>query len=374
MMNDKLDDTQKLNTNNGPSEKMTVPVSINDTQPIATRKPKRWRVVLFGILMVLLLGAAGGGLGYWRGIQDRLNQERQGLLTEAATQYQYGVQQMQAGNYQLARTHFEFVLQIYPDFPGLTESYTQVMVQLAESGQDQNEVMTTPTVDTRDAEALFNQAAQEVQSKQWTSAMNTLEALRNEDYTYRTLEVDGLYFIALRHFGIEKIVNEGDLEEGLYLLAILKQYAPLDHDSVNYSNWASLYLTGASYWEVDWVQVLNYFSQLYTAFPYMHDGTGWTAADRFMVASERYGDQLVEEGKHCDALDHYQNVLSISGIPDVQEKYDDAYLKCYPPTAVPLPTETPAPEITPTDETPTVEPTLEDPPEEPLEPPEDGTE
>ena len=373
-MSNKLDDTQKINTGKGSYAWRTMPASLSDTQPITTKKPRRWRVFLFGILLVLLLGAVGGGLGYWWGIQDRLRQERQGLLTEAATQYQYGVQQMQAGNYQLARTHFEYVLQIYPDFPGLTENYTQVMVKLAESGQDQNQVMTTPTVDTRSAEALFNQAVQEVQTKQWASAINTLEALRNEDYTYRTLEVDGLYFIALRHFGIEKIVNEGDLEVGLYLLAILEQYAPLEHDAVNYSNWASLYLTGASYWEVDWQQVLNYFSQLYTAFPYLHDGTGWTAADRFMVASERYGDQLVQEGKYCEALDHYQNVLSISGIPTVQEKYEEAYLKCYPPTAVPLPTETPAPENTPTGETPTVEPTQEETPEESPEPPGEGTE
>ena len=366
MAQENFNDTQQ----NKISGSSTQPVKVNDTQPVPVKekKPRRWRTAVLGILLVLLLGAAGGGLGYQRGIKDRLAKQNQQVLTDAATQFQYGVQQMVNGNYNLARTHFEYVFKIYPDFPGLTEKYTEVMVKLAESSMPTAQVMATPTRSNLNAEGLFNQATQEVQSMQWEAAMNTLEALRNEDTSYRTLDVDGLYYITLRFRAVDMIVKEGNLEEGLYLLSVVSRYAPLDHDAVNYSNWARLYLTGASYWEVDWEQVINYFSQLAPAFPNMHDGTGWTANDRFVKASEYYADQLAADGDHCNAIEYYQVAINVIPTEDLQDKYNFSYLKCYPPTAIPKPTEIPAQEITeiPTEVTPeiTAMPTNE-PPGEP---------
>ncbi len=357
-----LSDTQKNKVSGGPTQ----PVNVNETQaiPVKEKKPRRGRAVLFGILLVLLLGAVGGGLGYQRGINERLAQQNQQVLTEAATQFQYGVQQMVNGNYALARTHFEYVIKIYPSFPGLTEKYTEVMVKLAESSNPTIQPQATPTLTNLNAEGLFNQATQEVQAMQWEAAMSTLEALRNEDTAYRTLEVDGLYFTTLRHRAIDMIVKEGNLEEGLYLLSLVNRYAPLDHDAVNYSSWARLYLTGASYWDIDWEQVINYFSQLAAAFPNMHDGNGWTANDRLIKASEYYGDQLAAADEYCSAVNYYQIAVNANPTEDLQDKYNYSFLKCHPPTKVPKPTDTPGPEIT---EEPT-EPTTE-PPAEPTETP-----
>jgi len=338
MAQENFNDTKQNKTSGDPTQ----PVKVDDTQPIPVnvRKPRRWRTAILGILLVLLLGAAGGGLGYQRGIQDRLTKQKQQLLTEAALQFQYGVQQMANSNYNLARTHFEYVFKIYPDFPGLTDKYTEVMVKLAEASIPTAQPMATPTLSNLNAEGLFNQASQEVQTRQWEAAMNTLEALRNEDTTFRTLDVDGLYFITLRYRAVDMIVKEGNLEEGLYLLSLLNRYAPLDHDAVNYSNWARLYLTGASYWDVDWEQVVNYFSQLAAAFPYMHDGTGWTANDRLMKGSEFYGDQLEAAGEHCKAIDYYQTAINFNPTEELKDKYNSSYLKCHPPTAKPIPTGT----------------------------------
>ena len=338
MANEELEMTRKMDASGGKGAFGSEPETPQDhhkTQPIAVRKPKRWRMILIGIFSILLLGAAGGGLGYLNGIKDRVEKEKEEALTQAALQYQYGMQQLNSGNYELAKTHFEFVLTTYPEFPGITEKYTEVMVHLAETTGVVAMPQASPTPDTRQAEELFNAAVQQVQSQQWSEAMDTLEALRNADYTYRTVDVDGLYYTTLRHHGAQKLAAEGDLEEGLYLFAILGKYAPVDRDVVNYSSWARLYLTGASFWEVDWEQVVNYFGQLYAAFPNMHDGSGWTAADRYMTGSESYGDQLAEAGDPCGALAQYQNVLNISAIETVQNKYNEAFLKCYPPTPTP---------------------------------------
>lgn len=200
---------------------------------------------------------------------------------------------------------------------------------------------------------------------QWEAAMNTLEALRNEDTSYRTLEVDGLYFTTLRYRAVDMIKIDGNLEEGLYLLSLVSKYAPLDHDAVNYSSWARLYLTGASYWDIDWEQVVNHFSQLAAAFPYLHDGTGWTANDRLIKGSEYYADQLVQKKEFCDAVDYYQVAINVNPTEDLQDKYNYAYIKCHPPTAVPKDTPTPDQGIPviPTEVTPevTVETTQEPP-------------
>jgi hypothetical protein len=353
MSQEHLEDTQQIK-NSGANHS---PAQMSDTQPVQVEKPKRGRVILLGILATLLLGAVGAGFGYRQGIQDRINLQEEQILKEAAVQFQYGIQQFDNGNYEIARTHFEYVLQNYPEFPGITEKYTETMVRLAQSSAPAAQPQATPTLTNLNAEALFNQAVQEVQTQQWAVAINTLEALRNEDTNYRTLEVDGLYFMTLRYRAVEMIVTEGNLEEGLYFMSLLSKYAPLDRDAVNYSNWSRLYLTGASYWEVDWEQVVNFFSQLAAAFPYMHDGNGWTATDRYMLGSENYADQLADAGEHCESLQHYQTVLNISALERVLDKYNEAYRKCYPPTKTPEPIVTESPDVIPTEETPSPEPT-----------------
>lgn len=359
MVSKKLDDTQPILTNLpvDPVEKESSSPKLSDTQSIRT-KPKRWKAFLLGVLLTVLFALGGGGIGYLNGIQQRIAKENEEVITQAALHFQYGLQQMDAGNYELARTQLEYVLQIYPDFPGIKEKYTEVMVKLGTSAAPADQtIQPTPTIDTRGAEALFIQVAQEIQTQQWALAIQSLEALRNEDYTYRTVEVDGMYYTALRYRAVEFIVNEGNLEEGLYFLALLEKYAPLDHDAVNYANWARLYITGSSFWDIDWEQVVNYFGQLSAAFPYMHDGTGWTATDRYLKGAEYYGDLLASEGKHCDAITQYQNILNYSALEHIQEKYNQSYLQCYPPTAVPQPTATDSPIPAPTDE-PTQTPTL----------------
>ncbi len=362
----KKDETQRMQTKPGAGDTQPIKVkaAVSDTQPIkaapaktlAVKKPKLWRVILTGILLVILFAAGGGALGYRSGINDRLNKQNEQLLSEAALQYQYGVQQMTAGHYDLARTHFEYVLKIYPDFPGLTEKYTEVMVQIAKLNEPTAMPAATATPDNRNVETLFAQAQQDVQSRQWAAAITTLEALRNADYQYRTIEVDGLYFIAMRYRAVEMILNEGNLEEGLYFFSVLEKYAPLDKEAVNYSNVARLYLTGASYWDLDWKQVVTYFEQLYAAMPSLYDGS-MTAAERYYYALIEYGDQLMDKKDECNAADYYYQALSMTATDDLQSSYNKAYKICHPPTKVPTDepteevTEEPVEETTPVDET-----------------------
>jgi hypothetical protein len=76
-----------------------------------------------------------------------------------------------------------------------------------------------------------------------------------------------------------------------------------------------------------------------------------TAAERFHQASMRYGDQLVEEGRYCDAVAQYDNAQASGGLDaEAQEGYERAFRECFPAT----PTISPTLEITITPTTPVV--------------------
>jgi len=349
MSKSEIEDTAKTAVEKTPEKTVedTSRIKVEGTQP---KKPKRWRVILFGLVIVLLLSAMGGGLGYYAGIQRRLSQENSQRLNLAATHYQYGMQALMAENYELAKTQFEYVIQIYPEFPDISQKYAEAVIGMTKSQQHAEEPSQEPTRDIQGAETLFNQTLQEVYSQQWQTAVGTLRALRDEDYTYRTLEVDGLYWIALRYAGVDKITKDGDLEGGLYYLALAEQFTPLDHDAVNYALWARLYVTGASFWAVDWAQVVNYFSQLYSAFPYMHDGTGWTTIERYRVSLIEYGKILMQKGEYCDAEQKFRASLSIQYDGDAERLAEEALVLCLGPTDTPTPivVETPTDTVEPT--------------------------
>jgi tetratricopeptide (TPR) repeat protein len=312
---------------------------------------------------MLLMGAAGAYLGFMVGIRGRLAREEAQSRALAEQHFQKGVHLLDAGDSELARAYFEYVLSIDPGFPGAREQYNRAAARLEEA------LAITSTPDDNAARALFNLAAGQIRSKAWGDALDTLEALRNLDLAFRPVEVDGLYFNALRHQGVVMFAEQGNLEGALYLFLITSQYAPLDRAAASYTSWARLYLTAASFWELDWEQAARYFGMLYSAYPSMHDG-GWTAARRFMVASEMYGDKLMEARDPCGALEQYQNALDAGADGSVQPKFDQAFNRCYPPTATPRPpTATPTPPDDTPDATPETPPPDTDTPPPPEETP-----
>ena len=83
-MSENKEDTKKINTSaavNKPGGD-TQQIKTSRNKPLTVKKPKLWRVIVFGILVVILVAVVGGGLGYKRGINDRLNQQNEQLLSE----------------------------------------------------------------------------------------------------------------------------------------------------------------------------------------------------------------------------------------------------------------------------------------------------
>jgi len=344
--------------------------------PAAGRRFPSIRLVIFlGILVIIVIGALSAVAGYNSGIQKRQLAESGMMAQSIQEQYDLGLQDMQAGRYDLARQRFEYVIQLEPDFPGVTDKLADVLVQLNSTATPTISFTPTPspTPDLRGVQELYDQAQVYLTNSEWGPAIDALLSLRKADPTYQAVWVDNKLYLALRYRGMDKILKSCDLEGGIYDLTQSSLFGPLDRDADNYLTWASLYLTGASFWELDWAQAVYYFAQVGPALPNLCDGSRVTAAERYRLALVGYGDFLAEAGDWCAAAEQYTLALSLGADTAVEEALTNATLGCeggqeVPPPAPELgtptqtppleitPTETaPPPEVTPTEETP-VEP------------------
>lgn len=346
----------------------TQPVSVQPPEdfPAAQKRQKGSRLwiwwSLLGIFVLLLIALGSVYLGYQSAIQQRLGFQSTQVAAEAQAQFDLAVQDQQAGHYDLARQRFEYVMQMDPNFPGITEKLAEVMVAMISTATPTvaPTPTLTPTPDTRGREELFTQAQASLLAGDWSTAIDTLLTLRKRDATFMAVKVDGMLFVALRNRGVDKIASKADLEGGTYDLALAERFGPLDVEARNWRDWATLYVRGASFWDVDWAQAVFYFGQLVQIAPNLVDGSGYTAFERNFLALLGYGDWYARQGMYCEAQQQYEAALSIRDNPVARPTADFASQKCQEANAVvniPVTLDTPTPtatlEFIPVENTPT---------------------
>jgi tetratricopeptide (TPR) repeat protein len=301
-----------------------------DEKPTKGKRFKWLLITVAGILALILIALVSAFGGYRSGISIRQGAEATQIVQVVAEQYELGVQDMQSGAYQRARQRFEYVIQFDPNYPGVTEKLADVLVELNTTATP-TLVPTptlTPTPDTRGIEELFANGGQYLTNGEWTNTIDALLNLRKDDPEYRAVEIDGMLFLAFRNRGIDKITKEADLEGGIYDLTLAERFGLLDTEAQSLKSFSSLYITGASFWGLDWTQAAYYFSQVAPHVPNLTDGSGWSAAERYRLAIVGYGDQLSYEGRWCKAAEQYHIALSISYDPVVEQALKTASESC----------------------------------------------
>lgn len=306
---------------------------INPEETTQTSKRPSWRIwAVIGVLAFLLLAFTSAFLGYRSGINQRQGAEAAQASQLAAEQYHLALQDLEARNYFRARQRFEYVISIDPDFPGATEGLANAL--LYQNATATPTIAPTPTVsptpDLRGVEELYAQAQQELANFEWNAAIETLLALRKADIEYNVVWVDDMLYVSFRNRGADKILKEGDLEGGIYDLTLAEQFGPLDVDAKSYLTWAGLYITGASFWELDWAQAVYYFAEVAPALPNLRDGSGWTAVERYRLALIGYGGFLADQDEWCSALEQYQLALTFGSDSELEEAIDKADEECRP--------------------------------------------
>jgi len=348
--------------------------STNELPPNEVKqRPRRWPWILLGVGILIIFLVGGVGLGYLNGVQLRVAANATEVANVAAQHFQYGVQAMNQGDYNLANIQFTYVLQLDPNYPGLVDKLAAVQLQLV--------LAKTPTAAPTPTQAvvpagsttddMYNLAQQDMVNQDWQDALDVLIQLRNKDINYKPVQVDDLFYMTLRMRGVEQIigntktkVNGGQLEQGIYNLTLAEKYAPLDRDAINARQWAESYLNALSQWAVNWPTVVSQLKQVYQQLPYLLDSSGTPAYSRFIDASMSYGDALMNQNDWCSALNQYQNAQDVATqygrtIDSLPGIINNANNKCHPPaTKTPKPAATSAPtEEAPTEAAPTEAPT-----------------
>ncbi len=333
----------------------------------------RWRIVI-GLVIFVLIGLLSGLFGYWSGIDIRTQAAVTQVAASLQEQYNLGLQDIETGSWDRARQRFEYIIRQKPDFPGAADQLALVLLNLNTTATPTPapEPTMTPTPDTRGVEERFQQSEQYLLNSDWTNTIDSLLLLRKDDPGYRAVQMDGMLFLALRNRGMDKIGKLADLEGGIYDLALAERFGPLDNEAQSYLSWARIYLTGASFWEVNWEEAVNYFSQIAPQLPYLTDGSGMTAIERYRKALIGLGLYRLESDP-CSAKEPLELALSFAADEEAANALDLANRQCegggdsgeesgdeqpvgeptliptveIPPTIEVLPTEEPPPTETP---------------------------
>jgi tetratricopeptide (TPR) repeat protein len=336
---------------------------MTETQPVNVSKPSN-RTTLWIVLGAVVIVLAGLLLGILAGMNARKQAELAQIKQSLGEQFDRGIEELNDGKYDLARQRFEYVLKYDPSFPGAQDKLTEALVKLSATATPPASPTPeiSPTPDLRGAEELFKDAQQKINASDWDGAQLVIDTLRKNNPDYQAVRVDGMYYILLRNRGVDKILNQHNLEGGIYDLTLAERFGPLDNNAAGLRNFSSLYLTGSSLWGVDWAQVVYYFQQLAASVPNLSDSSGYTAGQRYFLALVEYGKDLMVKGKPCDAQIQFEQAASISATEELNNLRNDAVDQCnasLPPTPTPvIPTPTFTPDGSIPTETPTETPTI----------------
>jgi len=362
-------------------------IELKDTQPkpvkeghtsVAKKKFPGWLavVVLIALITIGILG------GYDSGMSKRYAAQNTLVTGQLQEQYQLGLQAIDAGQYEVAKQHLEYIIQHNPNFPGVQAAYTELLLRMLVTPTPTATLTPTitPTPDTRSVDEIYNNVialltapGEDLCARDWNGILSKLDSLRKADLAFRTAEVDGMYYVALRSRGMCKIYPQTyepntycedlhiNLEGGIYDLTLAERFGPLDTDAAALRTWARIYIAGASFWDQDWVQVKDYFSQVMSAVPNLSDSSCVSAIERWRQASINYAKQLMDKGKFCEAEDQLNDAFSINNsknepfYPTATYVYNECHGDNEAPAPPPSDTGTPTPtgEVLPT-ETPTL--------------------
>ena len=288
----------------------------NPGRPDSVKKFPRGLVALV-VIILIILGILGG---YESGMSQRYAAKNTQNGAQLQDQYQLGMQAMAAGNYDLADQYFKFVIKTDPNYPGIQASYSdlQIKKKVSPTPLFSQTPFLSPTPDMRGAQEIFNTAQNLLNSGNWDGALTNLDSLRKENPTYRTAEVDGMYYMALRQRGVAKITascKDTNLEGGIYDLTLAEHFigtGNLDSYSQSLRIYARFYIIGASFWDQDWTQAQYFFAQVMTGYPNMSDSSCQSATKRWYLATIKYAEQLTAAGDFCGAATQYASALNVN--------------------------------------------------------------
>ncbi len=317
--------------------------SPQDTQPVraANSKKKRRRrwIWIAAPALVLLMLVISIVTGYYQGLEQKELTVQANAAQVAQDQFDKGVEDLLAGNYELAQQRFEYVLSLDPDFEGASDFLNQALMAMNQPTATPSPIASptpTETPDFSSYEGMFASAQASFAREDWETALNIMIRLRGEDPDYRFAEINQMMDVALRNRGMQKLFS-GDLEQGIYDLTLSERFSPLDSQAASWRRSAAFYIFANSFFGLDWALATENFGQLCQA-------NIWGACTKYGLAAKEYAGEIAEQGEDpCLAASYYEIAFGYVQPGDVEPTATEVSHLCATATA-PTPTAT----ITPT--------------------------
>lgn len=268
----------------------------------------------FGLFIgCILMSVFGVGLaGVYGGLKERAALDRQ----RAEEHYNKGLAHLEEGDYNLAEAEFREALHIAPNYREAADKLREVKAQIA--------AMATPTSEVRNeaVDLLYQQAQQLYSQQNWIEAVLKLEQVRDLDPYYEREKVTEMLFSSYYNMALN-LVDKNRLEEALRSFDEALKVKPGDPEILKQKELASLYLTGLSYWEADWVRAIESFGAIYQIDPGYRD-----VKQRLYDAYLNQGDLYISEEAWCLAEESYEQAAALDSNEDIIAKQDDAAYRC----------------------------------------------
>jgi len=269
--------------------------SIDDTQPVKTvsaaRKRPLSRLWFLGIpALIFAVLAIATAAGYVNGMSAREITQAETLASAAQQQMDQGIEDLLAGNYELAMQRFEYVLSIDPYFPGAAEFLGQALTALNKPTPTASPIASltpTATPDFSSHEGMFASAQDAFGRGDWTTTLDILIRLRGEDPDYLLEEVNRLMASSLRNRGMDHLFATR-LEQGIFDLTLAERFGPLDSQAASWRQSAAFFIFANSYFGLDWSLASDYFGQICQA-------NIWGGCTKYGLSAKEYASELAEE-------------------------------------------------------------------------------
>jgi|GEM_PF-1047358 len=317
----------------GPGEPTQHPLyETPDSFASGDRKTSYWHrlassslIYILILLCVLALAISISGIGgAVAGQRERDLRATQTTIVDLNLQFTLGLDDLQAGRYELAAQRFRWILQRDP-------ARTDVAAALDEAERRLLNPDTTPTptrvpaASGQDLETLFAEASDYYARQQWENAIIRLQEIQARDAGFREVEVKQTLHTALKTLGL--IYIRGDrIEEGILLLEQAREIRPLDDLTEGEIYLATLYLTGRSYKQLNWAIAIQNFEALYAVAPTYRD-----VESQLLESYKSYGAVLTAQNAWCEAEQVYEAALTLENSAELQEEYEAAHRACSDP-------------------------------------------
>ncbi len=305
------------------SADQTICSQCGDERAVSPRRREGWSwavgAVLLGLVLLILI-AGLGWLGYRQGLALRAERERQ-----AAAMYVARADALTAaGAPDLAEQELIEALRLAPDYP-------EAQQRLSNLGRELNNLETLPPLPdvptpvptpTPSPADILADADRALAVENWSDAIARLQAVRAAAPTF---EADGVKQRLGRAYLAdgERLVTQNKMNDAIARFQSALDENPSDVEASAQLDLARTYVEALAQWDKDWPTVTNKLESLYARAPQYKD-----TADRLAEAYIQNGDRLLQQREACLADGEYTRALAVKDSEDVRAKRLRARQNC----------------------------------------------